>query len=1347
MKAWFARRSLAGIALVLFSAGSASAGPRVSGSVLAAGASPEAALVELFPLPSNFERGRMQLQGVERPEPAVAGRPTTEGRFRLEAPQKGLYRLVVRAPGKVPVQIGPLVVVEDLEVAPVALAPDIGVRLDVVDSEGLPVEGAWAIVSGDEGSESGWRTDIRLGKTGADGRLTLPRKPGEKLSLAVFSPARGEALLEGFEGGKVRMPPAGPLRRLRVLAQDGTPRSGILLRYGSRAWPAGLSDAEGAVRLPPAAGEPEELRLVAPDGAEHALPAGKTFSESDTVRLPAPRSLPGRVVDARNSRPVAGALAWNDRDPGAFVMTDADGRYRLGVPAEMTAIEVVAEGYLRARVGATPARARLGRPLNLGLEPAAQLAGLVTGGGRPIAGALVEAVPHAARGERELDPRARALDRAATDAEGRFRLRRLEPGQRYELRARREGYFPAAVDTTVFAPPASGEPLRFELAPVRALSGQVKDSQGRALEGVEIDVQPAMRAGRTPPVLQPAGVEEAAGTAPRSDAQGRFLLSRLPAATVDAVLRKSGFAPLVLRRVRIPPGAGPFDLGKIVLNPGAALRGRVVDTASRPVTGAEVFLLEEEPRPFQEPLVADRPKSATSRTGEFAFRDLTAAVPLHLFVRARGYRTALVRGVRPPREQPLVVTLEPGLSLRGRVVDEAGSPVPGAFVEATWYPTLPDDPERRETGMPVSFRTRTVRSGRFEIEGLPRGEVELSAQARGFLEKEIRGIELPRPEGTREIEIALERGAVLTGRVTTTAGDPVAGARVQVGEAGGASDRDGQYLVEGAPLGPQRVSVVHSHHRRLETTYTLRPESNTLDLQLEPGVEVSGRAVDERGRPVSGARVALQSADRRQYNALTAADGGFVFPAVERARYRLSAEREGYAASEAPGAVTVEREPVAGLEVTLREGAAITGLLLGLEPAELSRVAVEASLGRGQARRAEIDAEGRYRLASLEPGDWTIRASLSSGEREVTIRQPVRPDDRVVERDLEFRRRLRLTGRVLVDDEPLENATVSVRGRRFSSERNLLSGFDGSFLLDDLEPDTYDLGVSHAPLHLVHNQTLELTESREVEIRLQPATVRGRVVAANSGAPLPDARVSLRHLPTPETPEFLVAGFTGPDGAFSFSRVPPGTYQLEASADGYSRREQPLSVAAGTEPPELDLRLEPTLGLELDVRLADGTPPPFVHLLARGAAGQIGAAETLPVDPAGRARLSTLPEGRWTLLASAQNAALAAVEAQVPGPPLSLTLPATGRLHVRIPPLVLSGRAATLRVLSPAGQPLQTLEPGGSLRSEWVLFAGQITLTGLPEGPCVVNVEASDGQRWSGAGTVAAGQEFVVILE
>jgi hypothetical protein len=435
------------------------------------------------------------------------------------------------------------------------------------------------------------------------------------------------------------------------------------------------------------------------------------------------------------------------------------------------------------------------------------------------------------------------------------------------------------------------------------------------------------------------------------------------------------------------------------------------------------------------------------------------------------------------------------------------------------------------------------------------------------------------------------------------------------------------------------------------------------------------------------------------------------------------------------------------LEVALREGATITGLILGLDPDELARVSVEATLAHGHTRRAEIGADGRYRFASLEPGDWTIRASLWSGERQVTVRQPIRPDDRVIERDLEFRRRLRLTGRVLVGEEPLPNATISLRGQRFSSERSRLSGFDGSFLLDDLEPDTYELGVSHAAQLLSHNEILELTADREVEIRLQPTTVRGHVIAASSGTPLPEARVSLHHLPTLEVPEFMITGFAGPDGRFTLPQVGPGTYQLEAAADGYARLEQPVAIEAGNETPEIEVRLERALGLELNVRLANGSPPPAVHLLARDAAGRVGAAATLPVDQTGRAKLSSLAEGRWTLLVSAENAAAAAIEVQVPGPAVALALPPTGRLHVRIPSLLMSGRSATLRLFSPAGQPLWTLEPGGSLRSEWTLFAGQATIAGLPEGLFIADVEASDGHRWNGSGAIVAGQEITVILE
>jgi carboxypeptidase family protein len=1351
MKASLLRQGLASVALVLFAAGHACAGPLISGSVLVtAGERPEAVVVELFPILPDFEFGRLRLQGVERFEPAASGRLTGEGRFHLEAPQSGLYRLVVRTPGGVPVQVGPIALVEDLELAPVAPPRDVGVHLEVIDTGGLPIAGAWGFASGEESLENGWRLDFRLGRTDADGRLTLPRRPGEKLSLSFFVPSRGEVRLDAFEGGRVHMPPIGTPRLLRVVYEDGAPLPGILLRYGARAWPVGLSDANGVLRLPPATGKPEELRLVAPAGLQHSFPAPTNGLEAGelTVRLPAARTLLGRIVDARTGRPIAGALAWNDQDHGAFAATDANGRYSLAAPAaEGGAIEVVAAGYLKARVEVSPAQARLGRSPSLGLERAASLTGIVVGSGRPISGAIVEAVYNAARGEREFDPSARLADRASTDAQGRFRLRRLESGQRYELRARREGYFPTATETTALDPPAPGGPVRLELAPIRALAGRVKDSQGHALGGVEIDLRPAIRAGRTPPALQSINLKETIDAPPRTDAQGRFLLTVPPAAAVDAVFRKSGFAPFSLRRVRIPPGDGPFDLRGIVLRPGVALRGRVINAAGKPVVEAEVFLLEEEPRPSQDPPVANRPMAETSRAGEFAFRDLPTAVPLHLYVRARGYQATLLRGVRPPSKQPLTITLEPGLSLAGWVVDEAGNPIARAVVEAIWQPILPGDPQRRPTGMPVSFYAKTARSGRFEIEGMPRGPITLAAEARGFIGEEHQDLEVPLPEGSADVEIVLKRGALLTGHITTTEGEPVPGVHVLVGDAGGVSDQEGQYLVEGAPPGLQRVSVFHPDYPRLETTHRLGPELNTLDLQLEAGVEVSGRVVEEQGRPVPGARITLRSADRQEYKAFSASDGGFVFQTVARSRYRLGADREGYATSAAPREIMVGREPVTGLEVTLRKGATITGLILGLKPDELSGVTVEATLAHSHTLHAEVDAEGRYRLANLEMGDWTIRASLWSGERQVTVRQPILPDDRVVERDLEFRQRLKLTGRVLVGEEPLPNATISLRGHQFSSERSRLSGFDGGFRLDDLEPDTYELGVSHAERLLAHNEILELATDREIEIRLQPTTVRGRVIAASSGMPLPEARVSLHHLPTPEAPEFMITGFAGPDGRFTLPQVGPGTYQLEAAADGHASLEQPVVIDAGKEPPEIEVRLERALGLELDVRLADGSPPPAVHLLARDVAGRIGATATLPVDQTGRTKLSTLAEGRWTLLISAENAATAAIEVQVPGPTVALTLPPAGRLHVRIPSLLMSGRSASLRLFSPTGQPLWTLEPGGSLRSEWVLFAGQATITGLPEGPCTVDVESSEGRRWHGLSAVVATQETAMILE
>ena len=63
-----------------------------------------------------------------------------------------------------------------------------------------------------------------------------------------------------------------------------------------------------------------------------------------------------------------------------------------------------------------------------------------------------------------------------------------------------------------------------------------------------------------------------------------------PAVEVEILVRKKGFAPMVLPALRIPPASGPADkgpadLGLFVLRPGVRLAGRVVD----PEAGRERF--------------------------------------------------------------------------------------------------------------------------------------------------------------------------------------------------------------------------------------------------------------------------------------------------------------------------------------------------------------------------------------------------------------------------------------------------------------------------------------------------------------------------------------------------------------------------------------------------------------------------------------------------------------------------------------------------------------------------------------------------------------------------------------
>lgn len=98
------------------------------------------ATLELRPVPSEHEAARIDLEG--EPAPVASARSGADGRYRLEAPAAGLYRLGLAAAGRVPLELAPLAVAEEVEAPDAKLGPDARGEVVVRDETGRPLAGA-----------------------------------------------------------------------------------------------------------------------------------------------------------------------------------------------------------------------------------------------------------------------------------------------------------------------------------------------------------------------------------------------------------------------------------------------------------------------------------------------------------------------------------------------------------------------------------------------------------------------------------------------------------------------------------------------------------------------------------------------------------------------------------------------------------------------------------------------------------------------------------------------------------------------------------------------------------------------------------------------------------------------------------------------------------------------------------------------------------------------------------------------------------------------------------------------------------------------------------------------------
>ena len=298
----------------------------------------------------------------------------------------------------------------------------------------------------------------------------------------------------------------------------------------------------------------------------------------------------------------------------------------------------------------------------------------------------------------------------------------------------------------------------------------------------------------------------------------------------------------------------------------------------------------------------------------------------------------------------------------GRVV-EAGTNAPVAdarvMLSAATRPTLGQIPQAREAA--------SGPDGAFRFEGLEPGPYRLTVQKAGFVGSgpatPPRMITIEAGGGPVAPVVTMERGAVITGRVLTPKGEPMADARVSVfsrptgapagrlmmaGPAAVTNDLGefrvhslaaGEYFIQAIPrplppmarTDPSATTVAATFYPGTVDPSAAQPLSigrsatlNGVDIAMleVPAFSVRGVVVDEAGRPVENASVMLMPDPRIGISwgpgrARSSADGQFRIDGIVEGTYLLRAAAPAVTKDSTAGAVN---GPVSGIVGPITSG-------------------------------------------------------------------------------------------------------------------------------------------------------------------------------------------------------------------------------------------------------------------------------------------------------------------------------------------------------------------------------------------------------------------------------------------
>ncbi|MEZ5966671.1 MAG: carboxypeptidase regulatory-like domain-containing protein [Planctomycetota bacterium] len=522
----------------------------------------------------------------------------------------------------------------------------------------------------------------------------------------------------------------------------------------------------------------------------------------------------------------------------------------------------------------------------------------------------------------------------------------------------------------------------------------------------------------------------------------------------------------------------------VVVTAGRQIAGIVVDDLGVPLAGMKVAADRgRELAPGVHLQATSSSEAAlTDASGRFALRGLDNAT-VNVEAWGPGHARARLSGVEAGSSN-LVLELQRLGSIAGRLVDEAGVALAGSAVSARPASVvgrfqIPDVPSDRTAS--------TDADGKFVLASVQPGSTVLVATG-AHVRVESGPMEVRPGQRLEGVQLVAARGASLLVHVRDGAGQPVAGARVEVSA-------------------PPSEPAAHGGVRR---AMRFRRDATGGDVVLG-GAEVLASATtdDEGDARIEGLRAGL---------------------VVAKASHATHAPNQTAPVSiPAAGSVEADLTVLAGGFVQLRVLDAQNAVLAG---APYKLVADAVSGGEPRVETGSCDAGGLALVGPLQPGTWTARlmlpprpvelgsgmsfvvAGMGGGELAQTDMKLEVVAEKTTEITLTRPQLTKLAGSVRDSKGAVDGAVVELSqddAFGFGSPYKTTAGSGGRFELDDLPPGDYVLRygyrdalvLSEIPVHIDPGEALI-----EKDLLLRTGTLE-LIVCDEDGEPVAGARVTL----------------------------------------------------------------------------------------------------------------------------------------------------------------------------------------------------------------------------------------------